>query len=117
MQEVVIAIHLMLAIGIVILVLLQRSEGGALGIGGTNSFMTGREAANMLTRTTAVLAAAFMATSIFLAILAKPQSSTSILDRTNKAAPAKAGDGSKNTGTTKANQKTGKKKPAVPVAD
>ncbi len=76
MQEVLLVIHLMLAIAIVITVLLQRSEGGALGMGGGGGsgvgggLMTGREAANLLTRSTAILAACFFATSLTLTILA-----------------------------------------------
>lgn len=76
MQEVLLVVHLMLAIAIVITVLLQRSEGGALGMGGGGGggggggLMTGREAANLLTRSTAVLAACFFATSLTLTIFA-----------------------------------------------
>ena len=77
MQEVLLVVHLMLAIAIVITVLLQRSEGGALGMGGSSGgggggggLMTGREAANLLTRSTAVLAACFFATSLTLTIMA-----------------------------------------------
>ncbi len=74
MSTVIIVIHLMVVVAMVGLVLLQRSEGGALGIGGGGgggAFMSGRGAANMLTRSTAVLAAAFFATSVGLALLAK----------------------------------------------
>lgn len=64
-------IHLLLAIALVGTVLLQRSEGGALGIGGGGGgMMSGRSAANLLTRVTAALAAAFMATSMLLTIMA-----------------------------------------------
>jgi preprotein translocase subunit SecG len=67
----VLVVHVMLAIGLVIVILLQRSEGGALGIGsGPAGFMTARGAANALTRMTAILAGAFVVTSIGLAILA-----------------------------------------------
>ncbi|MGI9381664.1 MAG: preprotein translocase subunit SecG [Methyloligellaceae bacterium] len=89
MDTVVLVIHLMIAAALVGLVLLQRSEGGALGIGGgggggAGGFMTGRGAANLLTRVTAVLAAAFFATSITLTILARQASQpTSILEGTN----------------------------------
>ena len=117
MQEILIVIHLMLAIGIVILVLLQRSEGGALGIGGTSSFMTGREAANVLSRATAILAAGFVATSLLLAILAKPHGSTSILDKTKTVAPATTDKTTGKTTKTAPNQDSGKKAPSVPVAD
>jgi preprotein translocase subunit SecG len=61
----------MVVLAMIGLVLLQRSEGGALGIGGGGSFMSGRSAGNVLTRSTAVLAVAFFATSIGLALLAK----------------------------------------------
>ncbi|MCW5748974.1 MAG: preprotein translocase subunit SecG [Alphaproteobacteria bacterium] len=70
MQNVVLAIHVLIAIGLVIVVLLQRSEGGGLGMGRTDSFMSTRGQANLLTRTTAILAGTFFATSIALAILA-----------------------------------------------
>jgi len=98
MQAVLLVIHLMIAIALVILVLLQRSEGGALGIGGGGGLMSGRGAANMLTRTTAYLAGAFFVTSLGLAILARNQHQvpTSILDAPPvsqgvKKAPAAAG--------------------------
>ena len=74
MITVILVIHLLLAIALVATVLLQRSEGGGLGIGssgggGMGGFMSGRATANLLTRATAVLAAFFMATSLTLAIL------------------------------------------------
>ena len=70
MQHVVIIVHLMLVLAMVGVVLLQRSEGGGLGIGSTGGFMTSRGTANVLTRTTALLAAGFFATSLVLSILA-----------------------------------------------
>ena len=72
MTTVLLVIHIMVALALVGTVLLQRSEGGALGIGGGGGggFLSGRGAANMLTRTTAVLAAAFFATSIALTVIA-----------------------------------------------
>ncbi|MGA3304245.1 MAG: preprotein translocase subunit SecG [Methylovirgula sp.] len=69
MQTVLIVIHLMIVIALVGVVLLQRSEGGALGIGG-GGFMTGRGQANVLTRATAILAALFFATSLTLTVIA-----------------------------------------------
>lgn len=80
MINVVLVVHLLLAVSIVVLVLLQRSEGGALGVGGGGNLgmMSGRSASNLLTRATAVCAACFFATSIGLTILAgahtKPKS-------------------------------------------
>ena len=70
MQTIIISIHLLVVIALVGVVLLQRSEGGALGIGGGGGFMTGRGQANALTRATAVLAAIFFITSLGLTILA-----------------------------------------------
>jgi len=76
MITVILVIHLLIAIALVGVVLLQKSEGGALGMGGgggsgggMGGFLSGREKANLLTRTTGILAALFMVTSISLAIL------------------------------------------------
>ncbi len=73
MATVLLVIHLMVAAALVGVVLLQKSEGGALGMGGGGSggFLTGRGTANLLTRATAGLAAAFFATSILLTLVAK----------------------------------------------
>jgi len=76
MITVIIVFHLILAIALIGVVLLQKSEGGALGIGGgggMSGFLSGRSTANLLTRTTAILAAAFFGTSIALAVLASSQ--------------------------------------------
>ena len=71
METVIIVVHLMVVLALVGVVLLQRSEGGGLGIGGGSGFMTARGAANALTRATAILAIAFFATSLGLSILAR----------------------------------------------
>ena len=73
MLTVLLVIHLMIAIALVATVLVQRSEGGALGIGGGGGggFMTGRGTANFLTRLTAMLALGFFITSIALTLLAR----------------------------------------------
>lgn len=82
MQTVLIVIHLMVVIALVAVVLLQRSEGGALGIGGGGGFMTGRGQANALTRATAILGTIFFITSISLTVLANwGRAPTSVLDR------------------------------------
>ena len=60
----------MLVLALIGVVLLQRSEGGGLGIGGGGGFMSSRGSANLLTRTTAILAGCFFATSLVLSILA-----------------------------------------------
>lgn len=94
MQTVLLVIHMMIAASLVVVVLVQRSEGGALGIGG-GGFMSGRGAANALTRLTAYLAGGFFATSIGLALLANHYNQDqSVLDSAPPAAtaPAKPGD-------------------------
>ncbi|MGC1669532.1 MAG: preprotein translocase subunit SecG, partial [Pseudolabrys sp.] len=70
MQHVIIVIHLMLVLALIGVVLLQRSEGGGLGIGSSGGFMTSRGTANVLTRATAILAGLFFVTSLVLSILA-----------------------------------------------
>lgn len=96
MITVILVIHLIIAIALVGTILLQRSEGGALGIGGGGGgggggLMTGRAAGNVLTRATAILAACFFATSMILAVLADSGSRrTSILDDVPTEAPAPA---------------------------
>jgi preprotein translocase subunit SecG len=69
MLTVVIVIHLMLVVGMIGVVLLQKSEGGGL-VSSTSGFMTGRGTANVLTRTTALLAVGFFVTSLALSWLA-----------------------------------------------
>jgi preprotein translocase subunit SecG len=78
MQTFIILIHLMIVSAMIGVVLLQRSEGGGLGIGSGGGFLTNRGTANVLTRTTAILAGLFFLTSLSLSILAgvdrKPRS-------------------------------------------
>jgi preprotein translocase subunit SecG len=78
MQTLIIVIHLMLVLGLIGVVLLQRSEGGGLGAGSSGGFLTSRGTANILTRATALLAAGFFVTSLILSIIAglerKPRS-------------------------------------------
>ena len=84
MSTVLLIVHLLIALALVGVILLQRSEGGALGIGGGGfgGLMTGRSSANLLTRTTAFLAAGFIVTSLLLAIIASHQSAPrSVLDQ------------------------------------
>ena len=93
MTTVLLVIHIMIAIALIAVVLLQRSEGGALGIGGGGGFMTGRSAGNALTKTTAVLAAAFFATSLTLTLLARNTGTpTSIFNQAGT--PVQGGGGS-----------------------
>ena len=70
MQTVIIVIHLMIVLVLIGAVLLQKSEGGGLGMGGGAGFMSSRGTANLLTRTTAILAVGFFATSLLLSWIA-----------------------------------------------
>jgi len=92
MTTILIVVHVLLAAALVGVILLQRNEGGALGIGGGGGFMSSRGTANLLTRTTAVLATAFMATSIILALLStgsqKPRSIIDSPEASRQEAPA-----------------------------
>ena len=84
MATVLLVLHLFVTLALIGVVLLQRSEGGGLGIGssqGMGSFMTGRGTANLLTRTTAILGTLFFVLSLALAILNRGTSApSSILD-------------------------------------
>ncbi len=83
MQTTILAIHLLLTISMIVVILIQRSEGGGLGIGGGNmgGLMSARGTANLLTRATAILAACFFVTSLLLAIMAtRDDRPSSILD-------------------------------------
>lgn len=79
LQQILLVIHLLIALALVGVVLLQRSEGGGLGIGGGTGMMSSRGQSNLLTRATALLAAAFMGMSLLLAILASGASQPSVL--------------------------------------
>ena len=81
MQTVIIVVHLMIVSVLIGAVLLQKSEGGGLGMGGGAGFMSSRGTANLLTRTTAILAALFFLTSLSLSWLASlDRKPTSILN-------------------------------------
>ena len=96
MESILLIVHLMIALALVGTVLLQRSEGGALGMGGggggggMGGMMSGRGAASALTRTTAILAAAFFATSIALSLISGTGGGSSVLDRIDSQTDADA---------------------------
>lgn len=94
METVIVVIHVLLALALVATVLLQRSEGGALGMGGGGGgggLITSRAAANLLTRMTAFLAAGFMITSLTLTIMARETTApSSVLDADSAPAPVEA---------------------------
>jgi preprotein translocase subunit SecG len=85
--QILTVIHILVTVAMIGVILIQRSEGGGLGIGGGGSsgggmggFMTGRSAANVLTRATAILAAIFVISSLALTILATGGGNRSIMD-------------------------------------
>ena len=83
MENIVLTLNIILAILLVVIILLQKSEGGALGIGASqDSFISSRSAGGFLTKLTAIIATLFIITSVSLTIMSKDKfSSTSILEK------------------------------------
>ena len=83
MENIILTINIILAILLVAIILLQKSEGGALGLGvSQDSFISSRSAGNILTKATAILATLFIITSILLTIISnKGISSSSVLEK------------------------------------
>jgi len=83
MENFVLILNIILAILLIVVVLLQKSEGGALGLGASqDSYISSRSAGSFLTKTTAIIAALFIITSISLTIMSKEEfSSTSVLEK------------------------------------
>ena len=78
MENFILILNITLAILLVVVILLQKSEGGALGIGASQeSFISSRSAGNLLTKATAIIATLFIITSILLTIMAQKEISTS----------------------------------------
>ena len=83
MENFILILNIILAILLIVVVLLQKSEGGALGLGASqDSYISSRSAGSFLTKTTAIIAALFIITSISLTIMSKEEySSTSVLEK------------------------------------
>ena len=114
METIVLVVHLIIALALIGVVLLQRSEGGALGIGGSGGgggggLFTARGAGNALTRITAYLAVAFFCTSIALTVIATQHGTGSVID--NVTPPAASG-----TQTAPADGTGGSVLPQLPAA-
>ncbi len=93
MIKVLLVLHVFVTLALIGVVLIQRSEGGGLGLGGgqgMGSFMTGRGTANLLTRTTAILGTAFFALSLALALLYKGSATDTNAAILNSPPPATA---------------------------
>ncbi len=115
MITVLLVIHLLICIAMVGLILLQKSEGGALGIGGGNAMgglVSSRGAGNLLTRGTTLLAAAFFATSMILALMASHREDRPLLEDSPLTAPAAA----PNQATPQAEGTEADAMPSVPAA-
>ncbi|MGF1627217.1 MAG: preprotein translocase subunit SecG [Alphaproteobacteria bacterium] len=84
MSTILLVIHILLAIGLVGVILIQRNEGGLGGLGGGGGggggMMSGRSAANLLTRSTAIIATLFIVNSVALAIVAGTERSSILID-------------------------------------
>jgi preprotein translocase subunit SecG len=106
--------HGLISLSLVLVILLQQSEGGGLGIGGGNAggMMTARGAANLLTRSTMILATAFVVTSILLAVLETTSKRGHVID-TTLAKPATSAPAA--PGGVPLFQKTAPAAPAKPV--
>ena len=83
MENFILVLNIILAVLLVAVILLQRSEGGALGLGASqDNFISSRSASSFLTKTTAIIATLFIITSISLTIISKEEiSSTSVLEK------------------------------------
>ncbi len=117
METLVLVVHLIIALALIGVVLLQRSEGGALGIGGGGGgggggLFTARGAANALTRTTAWLAVAFFCTSIALTVIATQRGGGSVID---SVAPPPAGSSQTAPAEDSGNSVLPKLPPAAPA--
>tara|TARA_B110001454_G_C12351636_1_gene280481 strand:- start:52 stop:351 length:300 start_codon:yes stop_codon:yes gene_type:complete len=82
METLILSLNIILAILLIIVIIVQKSEGGALGIGvSQDSFISSRSAGNLLTKATAIIATLFIATSIFLTVLSRENMpTTSVLE-------------------------------------
>ena len=83
MENIILVLNIILAILLVAIILLQKSEGGALGLGASQeSFISSRSASNFLSKTTGIIATIFIITSILMTILSQKEiSRTSVLEK------------------------------------
>jgi len=95
MYTILLVTHTILVLFLIAMVLIQRTESdglSGLGGGGGNQFMTGRAKGSLMTRATAILAAAFMSTSLILAIMAGNMTKSSVVDQLTSETPAAAAE-------------------------
>ena len=122
MIQVVLVIHMILAISIIGLVLIQRSEGGGLGIGGgggLGGLASPQSTANVLTKATGICAALFFVTSMTLAVLSEGKNTGSIVDHLDKVSISQEAskEEAKEAKEPAAKEEAADKAPSVPVAE
>lgn len=132
MENILLVVQVITAIGLIGMVLIQRSEtdGFGLGSGGGSNLLSGRAKANLMTRTTAILATIFIVNSLILSIIASSQHTTSIVDQIEASQPKVPAVPMDTTKPVKADKKAApavdaegeavpvkKAAPAVPAAD
>ena len=118
MQTVLLVIYLMVVLALIGVVLIQRSEGGGLGIGGGSGFMSARGTANALTRTTAILATLFFVLALGMGILSKYESKpTDILDKIPQGQSGQNGILDSLGGAKQAPATNGQAQPAAPATN
>ena len=83
MENIILTVNIILAILLVAIILVQKSEGGALGLGASqDSFISSRSASGIITKVTAIIATLFIITSVSLTIMSKEEiSSSSVLEK------------------------------------
>lgn len=88
MLQVLLVIHIIISVALVGVILVQKSDGGGLGIGGPGNVMSARGSANLLTRATSILAVAFIVLSLALAIVSgNRDSGSSVMEQVQTEAP------------------------------
>ncbi|MEM7073475.1 MAG: preprotein translocase subunit SecG [Pseudomonadota bacterium] len=118
MENVILLVHLLLALALIGVVLLQRSEGGGLGMGGGGNVTTGRAAATALGKLTWVLGLSIFATTLTLTVIAAQKAgSGSVLDRITDDVPARSAPALPDSGESLLPPSPGDDSPLVPQAN
>ena len=122
MTTIILVVHMLVALGLIGVILLQRSEGGALGIGGgggggAGGMFSSRGAANLLTRLTAGLALCFFVTSMALTIMARGTSQPSQIHSYVQTEQSGSQSGEGSTGGSVLPKLPGSTQPSAPVSE
>jgi preprotein translocase subunit SecG len=125
MEQVLLVVHVLIAVALIVMVLIQRSDsdGFGLGSGSGGNVLSGRASANLLTRTTAILAALFIINSLVLSVMAAHRGSSSIVEtieeqeKSSDGVPSVPKAGVDEKAATKDVRKNTKEAPSVPAGD